>query len=170
MKYIEFDHPILRGMFEMYRRLDMWSMIGLTALYVGILLAIVAYVYTRRKQMTRRRWLYAIGSFVIMTAFFVASMIIPGNLKSGYYEGDVEVKKVLPITQTKGKQYGIISKTPIQPKQIQGLVIDKKALKKSKIEEGDTIHIKTEPTYKPTDTTSYVVIQSSDIKNVKKGN
>lgn len=169
MKYIEFDHPIIRGIFENYRQSDIWTMIIFTIIYGAIIIATLSYIYVRRKEMTVRRWLYSVGGFCLITGLFLASMIIPGHLKSGYYEGDVEVQRIVPITDAEGKQYGIIPKNKIQPKQIQGLIVDKKTLKHEKVKDGDTIHIKTEPRYKPKKTTSYVIVDTSDIKNVKKG-
>lgn len=169
MKYIEFDHPIIRGLLELYRGSGAWSMIGLTVVYIGIFLSIIAYIMTRRHHMTKRRWLYVIGSFVLMSALFLSSIMIPGHLKSGYYAGDVEVKQVVPITQTQNKQYGIIPKTPMKPRQIQGLITDKRIIKDKKIKKGDTLHIQTKPCYRPKSTTSYIVIKASDIKKVKRG-
>ena len=169
LKYNEFDHPIIRGILELYRGSTAWSMIGITVVYIGLIIAVLCYIYIRRHQMTRRRWIYAIGSFIVMTVLFLSSIIIPGHLKSGYYAGDVDVQKVVPITDTGGRQYGIIPRYPIQPKQIKGLVLDKKIVKDKKIKDGDTLRIKTNARYVPKKTMTYVMIESSDIKDVKRG-
>lgn len=169
LKYIEFDHPIIRGILELYRGSTAWSMIGMTVIYIGLVIAVIGYVYVRRQKMTRRRWIYAIGSFVVMTVLFLSSIIIPGHLKSGYYAGDVDVQKVVPITDTGGRQYGIIPKDTLYPRQIKGIVVDKKLINDKKIQSGDTLHIKTNARYVPKKTTTYVRIESSDIKDVKRG-
>lgn len=165
--YKEYDHPIIRGIIEMFRTSNLLSSSVFILLYLAVIGSIVAYYIVRRHRMNRKRWIYIISSFVVITGLFLASILIPGNIKRGYYEGDVKANKIVPITQN-SHQYGIITKDKIKPNQIKGLIVNKSTLKKHHIKEGDMIRIKTDSRYKPTKTTSYVSLESSDVKKIDK--